>query len=117
VAVAVLCGATLLHLARQRGVPVRNSLWAENGRVFLSDAIRDFPGTLLDQNGGYIHVVPRLVGGVVAALPVSGLFLPLALVAPVVRRSRRGSVVTAVFLAGLVVQYAIISGGAHPERN
>ena len=214
-AVAVLCGATLLHLARQRGVPVWNSLWAEDGRVFLSDAIRDFPGTLLDQNGGYIHVVPRLVGGVVAALPVadaaagmavvasavialiggfvyvasaevlrskstrlalaasvvlvpipgsellanatnlhffmlfacfwalvwqsdtrfalssraivalttalsdplSGLFLPLALVAPVVRRSRRGGVVTAVFVAGLVVQYAIISGGGPPERN
>jgi hypothetical protein len=78
----VRCDA--LYLARQRGVPVRNSLWAEDGRVFLSDAIRDFPGTLLDQNGGYIHVVPRLVGGVVAALPVADAAAGMAVVASVV---------------------------------
>jgi hypothetical protein len=51
-------------------VPVWNSLWAEDGRVFLSGAIRNFRGTFFEQNGGYTHVVPRVIAGVVATLPV-----------------------------------------------
>jgi hypothetical protein len=69
-ALAALSGATLLHLERQRGVPVWNSLWAEDGRVFLSDALWNFRGTFFEQNGGYTHVVPRVIAGVVATLPV-----------------------------------------------
>jgi hypothetical protein len=212
---AALCGGTLLHLERQRGVPVWNSLWAEDGRVFLSGAIRDFRGTLFEENGGYIHVVPRLIAGVVATLPVrdaaagmavgaaavvaltagfvyiassevlcsriarlglaaavlllpvpgsellanvtnlhfyllfacfwallwqsettfalgsraavvvatalsdplSVLFLPLAIVAPLTRRSSRALVVPGLFLAALLTHLAIIAGGARPERN
>ena len=212
---AALSGATLLHLWRQRGVPVWNSLWAEDGRVFLSDAIRNFSGTFFDQNGGYVQVVSRLIAGGVAWLPVAdaaagmavgaaaaitlvaifvyfassevlrtraarfglaaavvllpvpgsellanttnlhfyllfacfwalvwqaetplalgarglvvsmaalsdpltALFLPLAIAAPVVRRNRRALVVPGLFFAALVIQYAIISGGARPERN
>src|SRR5205085_2586136 len=70
VGLAVLAAGTLLHLERQRGVPVWNSLWAEDGQVFLSGAVRSFRGTFFDQNGGYVHVVPRLIAGIVAALPV-----------------------------------------------
>jgi hypothetical protein len=212
---AAFFGATLLHLWRQRGVPVWNSLWAEDGRVFVTDAIRNFSGTFFDQNGGYIHVVPRLIAGSVAWLPVAEaaagmavgaaavitlvaifvyfassevlrtrearfglaaavvllpvpgsellanttnlhfyllfacfwalvwqaetrsalgsrglvvcaaalsdpltvLFLPLAIAAPVVRRNRLALVVPGLFFAALVLQYAIISGGARPERN
>jgi hypothetical protein len=214
-ALAALSGAILLHLERQRGVPVWNSLWAEDGRVFLSDAIRNFRGTFFEQNGGYIHVVPRVIAGIVAALPVrdaaagiavgaaavvaliagfvyvassevlgsraarlglaatvlllpvpgsellanttnlhfyllfacfwallwqsgtafglgsratvvvatalsdplSALFLPLAIVAPFARRSRRALVVSGLFLAALAVHFAIIAGGVRPERN
>jgi hypothetical protein len=205
----------LLHLERQRGVPVWNSLWAEDGRVFLSGAIQNFRGTFFEPNGGYIHVVPRVIAGVVAALPVkdaalgmavgatavvaliagfvyvassevlesrtarlalaaavllvpvpgpellanttnlhfyllfacfwalvwqsetavavgsratvvvatalsdplSALFLPLAIVAPIARRSIRALVVSGALLATLVVQFAFIWGGARPERN
>jgi hypothetical protein len=212
---AALSGATLLHLWRQRGVPVWNSLWAEDGRVFLSDAIRNFSGTFFDQNGGYVQVVSRVIAGGVAPLPVAdaaagmavgaaaaitlvaifvyfassevlrtratrfglaaavvllpvpgsellanttnlhfyllfacfwalmwqaetplalgarglvvsmaalsdpltALFLPLAIAAPVVRRNRRALVVPGLFFAALVIQYAIMSGGARPERN
>jgi hypothetical protein len=49
--------------------------------------------------------------------PLSALFLPLAIVAPVARRSVRALVVSGLFLAALVVQLAIIAGGARPERN
>jgi hypothetical protein len=214
-ALAALSLATLLHLERQRGVPVWNSLWAEDGRVFLSGAIRSFGGTFFAENGGYIHLVPRLIAGIAAALPVkdaaagmavgsaavvaliagfvylasaevvrsraarlglaatvvllpipgsellanatnlhfyllfacfwallwqsetafglgsrsavvvatalsdplSALFLPLAIVGPIARRSIRGLVVPGFFLAALVAQFAIIAGGARPERN
>lgn len=212
---AALAAGTLLHLERQRGVPVWNSLWAEDGQVFLSGAVRNFRGTFFEQNGGYVHVVPRLIAGIVAALPVqdaaagmavgaaaavaliagfvyvassevvrsrtarlglaaavlllpvpgsellanatnlhfyllfacfwallwqsetpfalgsraavvvatalsdplSALFLPLAIVAPAARRSARALVVSGLYLTALVVQLAIIAGGARPERN
>jgi hypothetical protein len=212
---AGLCVATFLHLERQRGVPVWNSLWAEDGRVFLSDAIRNFTGTFFTQNGGYIHVVPRLIAGAVAALPVkdaaagmaigasaaialtagfvylassevlrsrtarlalaaavvllpvpgaellanttnlhfyllfacfwafvwqsetaaalgcrglvvlatalsdplSALFLPLAVVAPIARRSARSAAISGLFLAGLATQLVIMWDGARPGRN
>jgi hypothetical protein len=212
---AALAAGTLLHLERQRGVPVWNSLWAEDGQVFLSGAVRNFRGTFFAQNGGYVHVVPRLIAGIVAALPVqdaavamavgaaalvalvagfvyvasseivpsraarlalaaavlllpvpgsellanatnlhfyllfacfwaflwqsetgfavgsraavvvatalsdplSALLLPLAIAAPVARRSVRALVVSGLFFAALVVQLAVIAGGARPERN
>jgi hypothetical protein len=213
--VAVLGGAAVLHLIRQRGVPVWNSLWAEDGRVFLSDAIRDFHGTFLAQNGGYIHILPRSIAGAVSLLPVTDaaagmaigaaiavalvagfvylasaevvgsralrlalagavvfvpipgtellanttnlhfyllfacfwalvwqsetglavssravvvvtaamsdplcvLFVPLAVVGPIVRRSSRTLAVSSLFGMALLVQLAIIAGGARPERN
>ena len=212
---AALVGATLLGLERERGVPVWNSLWAEDGRVFLTGALQDFTGTFFAQNGGYLHVVPRAIAGMVARFPVedaaagmavgsalviallagfvyaassevlesrsarlglaatvllvpipghellanttnlhfyllfacfwallwqaetpfalvarslvvistalsdpiSALFLPLALVAPAYRRSVRALLVSGLFLAGLVVQLAVMAGGARPERN
>jgi hypothetical protein len=214
-ALAVLSAGTFLHLARQRGVPVCNSLWAEDGRVFLTGALQDFPGTFFEQNGGYLHVVPRAIAGIVALLPVreaaagmavgsaaaialiaafvyaassevleskrarlmlaatvllvpipghellanttnlhfyllfacfwalvwqaetavalgargvvvvatalsdpiSALFLPLAIVAPAYRRSGRALAVSGLFLAGLVIQFAVIADSARPERN
>lgn len=212
---AALAAVTLLHLVRQRGVPVWNSLWAEDGRVFLSDALRDSHGTFFAQNGGYVHVVPRSIAGIVALLPVTDaaagmaigaaavialvagfvylasaemfrskaarlalaaavvfvpvpgtellanttnlhfyllfgcfwalvwqsetrfavtsrsafaaaaalsdplcvLFLPLAVVGPTVRRSKRSLVVSCLFGAALLVQLAIIASGTRPGRN
>lgn len=60
-----------LHLARQRETPAWESLWAEDASVFLTAAHDDFWGTLLEQNGGYIHVVPRLIGGVSSFFPAA----------------------------------------------
>jgi hypothetical protein len=49
--------------------------------------------------------------------PISALFLPLAIVAPAYRRSGRALIVSGLFLVGLVVQLAVMAGGARPERN
>jgi hypothetical protein len=49
--------------------------------------------------------------------PLSALFLPLAIVAPLARRSVRALVVSGLFCAALVVQLAVIAGGTRPERN
>lgn len=65
-----LSAAAALHLGRQREDGAWRSLWAEDGSVFLTDAHRDLVGTFLAQNGGYVHVVPRIIAGVAALLPV-----------------------------------------------
>lgn len=206
---------TALHIGRQQDTPAWESLWAEDASVFLTDAYRDFWGTLFEQNGGYVHLVPRAIGGIatlfpltnaavvfslagsvviallaafvyaasgdvlrprslrlglgaaVVILPVAGaelyanalnlhfylvfgcfwallwqretwpslagrstmalagalsdpvcaLLLPLAIVGPIVRRSLRALVVSGSFAAGLIVQLALMRGGASPERN
>jgi cytochrome bd-type quinol oxidase subunit 2 len=41
----------------------------------------------------------------------------LAIVAPAYRRSVRALVVSGLFFAGLVIQLAVMAGGARPERN
>jgi hypothetical protein len=210
-----IAGATALHLLRQRGDGAWESLWAEDGSVFVTDAHRDFTGTLFAQNGGYAHLVPRLIAGVsalfpvdraaaavavggsvviallaafvfaasaevlrswaarlglaaaVLLLPIPGdelyantltlhfyllfacfwalvwqaetrgalavrcavvlaatlgdplavLLLPLAVVAPAMRRRRSSLAVSGVFLAGLATQLLIMTGGEMPERN
>jgi len=210
-----LAAAAALHLGRQREVGAWRSVWAEDGSVFLTDAHRDFAGTFLAQNGGYVHVVPRMIAGVTALLPVdhaataiavggsavvalaaafvylasrsvlrsqwarlglagavlflpvagselyanalnlhfyllfacfwalfwqsetwgalgsrsavalaatlsdplAALFLPLAVVAPVARRSLRALAVSCSFFAGLVTQAILMRGGESPERN
>jgi hypothetical protein len=49
--------------------------------------------------------------------PVSALLLPLAIVAPIARRSVRVLVVSTCFFAGLAVQAILMRGGESPERN
>jgi hypothetical protein len=210
-----LAAATALHLLRQRGHGAWESLWAEDGSVFVTDAHRDFTGTFFAQNGGYTHLIPRLIAGVAALFPVDRaatvvaiggslviallaafvfvasaevlqsraarfglaaavlllpipgdelyanaltlhfymlfacfwalvwqsetgaavavrcavvlastlsdplavLLLPLAVVAPAMRRRRSSLAVSGVFLAGLAAQLLLVSAGDVPERN
>lgn len=73
-AVAVGAGVvvlTVVALARQTGVSAVDTLWAEDGRFFLGDALRDpFWATLLRPLGGYAHVGPRLLGEVASWVPL-----------------------------------------------
>jgi hypothetical protein len=62
---------TGLQVARQAAVSAWDTVWAEDGSVFLADALaRSFFSTLLEPHGGYLHVVPRLIGGMAARTPL-----------------------------------------------
>ena len=63
--------ATALLLVRQAGAPAVDTMWAEDGEVFLSGALRR--GTLVplfSPYAGYINAVPRLAAGLVSVFPL-----------------------------------------------
>lgn len=69
VVVAVVAGAVILA-ARQRGVDVLDSMWAEDGKVYVAQAMGPDPaGALLRPYAGYLHLVSRAVAAVAAAGP------------------------------------------------
>jgi hypothetical protein len=61
----------LLLLSRQSGqFDVTNTIWAEDGRIFISDAYDDAsPAGWFRIYTGYLHVVPRALASVIVALP------------------------------------------------
>lgn len=75
-AVGVLVAAAAL--LRQQGVPAMDSVWAEDGGLFLTDALRG-SGDLLAPYSGYVHLVPRALAWLVAQLPIAYAALGLAL--------------------------------------
>jgi hypothetical protein len=69
--VVILVGAgSWLQLERQSGVAATNSIWAEDGHLFLTSAlIYDHPLELLvAPAGGYMHAVPRILAMMAARL-------------------------------------------------
>lgn len=62
--------ATILQLTRQSGVPAVNTIWAEDGQLFLADAVREGGSAILDPAGGYLHLAPRTLSLIAAALPI-----------------------------------------------
>ncbi len=65
---ATLGGAGLL-LLRQTGTGALDTIYAEDGFVFLHDAVDGSAAAIVDPYAGYLHVLPRLVAAGVAALP------------------------------------------------
>jgi hypothetical protein len=62
--------ATALQVARQRGAPAYDSLWAEDGAVFLEDAVaRGIPAIFTPQ-ASYLLLGPRLLGALASILPL-----------------------------------------------
>jgi hypothetical protein len=61
--------ATVLGCAAWLRLPTgaRDTLWAEDGRNFLQDALDRGFAPLLEPYGGYLHVVPRLLAAVVVS--------------------------------------------------
>ena len=50
----------------------RDTLWAEDGRTFLQAAAdHGLADTVLTPYAGYLHVVPRIIAGVVVTLPIA----------------------------------------------
>ncbi len=85
--IGLVTAGTILSLLR---TPLHswNVLWAEDGAVFLSDALNDGPAAILMPYAGYLHLVPRL------AILIAVLF-PLQIVPAVVT-------VVAAFITSLV---------------
>jgi hypothetical protein len=72
---------SLLQLIRQAGAPAIDTMWAEDGRVFLTDALEQNSLLLIFRPlAGYMHLVPRLVAGVAALLPLEAAAVVFAVV-------------------------------------
>jgi hypothetical protein len=76
---ALLIVGTLIARFRLPGV-IRNTLWAEDGPVFLSDRLHRGPwASLFTIYDGYLHLIPRLLTDVaVAVAPLEGFALAAA---------------------------------------
>lgn len=71
-AVALTGTVTLAVLVAVRAskINILTTMWAEDGRIFLTDALRDGAGpTLLRGYNGYAHLGARIAAGITAALP------------------------------------------------
>lgn len=81
-AAAGLALLTAWSLARQAGPGALDTLWAEDGDVFLQQLRDDgLAATLLRPYAGYLHLLPRLLVAAVGWLPVATLAAGVALAA------------------------------------
>ena len=111
---AVVLG-TVAQLIRLTGKPVLNTVWAEDGAVFLRDAYnRPFSHALFHTYAGYMHLVPRLLAELASEVPVNdasivmtgGAAVIVAMLAVIVFRASRdvmSSVPVRVALAAAMV--------------
>lgn len=64
------CLLVLVSLLRQGLTPPLDSVWAEDGAVFLARALRGVPGSALaEPYAGYLQVLPRGLARLVSLLP------------------------------------------------
>ena len=76
--------ATGLQLLRQPDVPSWDSVWQEDGGIFLTDALANpFLETLVTPYNAYLHTLPRLIAGPVALLPLEHAALVLSVLSAV----------------------------------
>jgi hypothetical protein len=69
VQVAVVALGALVMLARVSGRPAWDNIYAEDPGIYLPGALAH-PWHLLQSYGGYLQVVPRLIGQIAALLPI-----------------------------------------------
>jgi len=82
---AFVLGAAALSLARQAGAGALDTVYAEDGTVFLAGAYRESTlDAIASPYAGYLHVVPRLLAEIVSLLPVSAAAAGLAVSAALV---------------------------------
>lgn len=81
----VVVGAAAVSLLRQVGVGALDTVYAEDGTVFLADAYRESTlDAVATPYAGYLHGVPRLLAEIVSLLPVSAAAAGLAISAALV---------------------------------
>ena len=69
VQVAVVALGALVMLVRIGGRPAWESVWAEDPGIYLPAALAH-PWHLLESYGGYLQLVPRLIGQIAALVPI-----------------------------------------------
>lgn len=68
--VLVIVGAAI-SLLRQRAPGALETLWAEDGSIFLQDALADsHPRVWLKGYAGYMHLAPRVLATLAVSLPI-----------------------------------------------
>lgn len=76
---------TLLQMLRQPGLQSWNTMWQEDGGVFLTDALDDpFLETLFSPYNAYLHVIARLIAGYAVLFPLEQAALVLTLSSAIV---------------------------------
>lgn len=80
--VLLVVAGTGLSLLRQVGAPALDTIWAEDGSIFFTEALA-LPAwqSITHPYAGYLHVWPRVVAEAATALPVSWTAAVLALAA------------------------------------
>jgi hypothetical protein len=69
-AVAAVVAAVAVGLLRQPGPGALDTVWAEDGSVFLAQAVGEGPWTALSSSyAGYLHAVPRVLAAIAAVFP------------------------------------------------
>lgn len=70
-AVIVAAAGFVVPVLRQVGASALETLWAEDGQVFLQSALSEAPtASIAGTYAGYLHLVPRLVAELGALLPL-----------------------------------------------
>ena len=77
VQVAAVALGALVMLARVGGRPVWETVWAEDRGIYVPDALAH-PWHLLQSYGGYLQLVPRVIGQIAALLPIRRASVALA---------------------------------------
>jgi hypothetical protein len=102
-ALAVLAG-TVVSLLRQPGYGALDTIWAEDGKIFLTGAVNQgFLGALTTSYNGYYHAIPRLVVELAMAFPAQDAAPVLAL--------------SAALITSLFAVLVYVVSGAHLESR
>jgi len=101
----------LATLARQTGVPKIDTIWADDGTVFLDCAYRrSFIECLATPYQGYLHLVPRVGAALAAAAPPAQASVVLVLLAALIGAAAAGLAARAIASATGSPLAAVIGG-------
>lgn len=123
VLVALLALAIVLQMLRMGPSEALDSLWAEDGQIFLQGGLAGgFPSALFDTYAGYLVFVPRLIGEVGALVPLRDAAATMNLTAAVVVALSglavwlgSGGLIRNSYLRGTLVALTVLSPVANLE--
>ncbi len=83
---AAYAACVIVLVSIPSGRPIWNTVFAEDGANFLKDGLtRSWPGVIFRQYAGYMHLVPRLISGIAALLPLRDAPIVFTLASAMIR--------------------------------